>query len=72
MADGELVVLALGWVRKSADAAGVPKLLESGLAAGDDLMGITLVADVPQELVLLEIEDVVQGQCQLDCAEIAG
>ena len=42
------------------------------LAAGEDLVGVALVADVPQQLVALEVEDVVQGDRQLDDAEVAG
>ena len=57
---------------KAADAAGVAQRLETRLAAGDDLVRVALVAHVPQQLVPLEIEDVVQRQRQLDRPQIAG
>ena len=72
MPDGELVVFALGRIGKTADAARVAQKLETRLAAGDDLVRVALVAHVPQQLIPLEIEDVVQGQGQLDRPEIAG
>ena len=71
VSDGELVVVALLRVRKPADAAGVSQEVEARLAAGDDLVCVALVAYIPQELVLLEIEDVMQRQRQFDGAEIA-
>ena len=40
--------------------------------AGEDLVGVALVADVPDELVPGRVEDVVQGQGQLDHPEVRG
>ena len=71
MPHGEQVILALGRVREAADAPRVAQLIEARLAAGDDLVGVALVAYVPQQLVLLEIEDVVQRKRQLHRAEVA-
>ena len=72
MSDGELVVFALGRIGKTADATGAAQQLKTRLAAGDDLVRVALVAHVPQQLIALEIEDVVQRQRQLDRPEVAG
>ena len=68
----ELVIDAFGGVGKAAYAVCLAEEPETVFPAGNDFMRVALVADVPEELVLLEIEDVVQGQGQLDDAEIAG
>ena len=39
---------------------------------GEDLVGVALVADVPDELVPGRVEDVVEGQGQLDDPEVRG
>ena len=44
----------------------------SVVAAGDELVRVDLVAGVPDEPVLAEVEGQVQGQAQLDDAEVAG
>ena len=44
----------------------------SRIPAGDELVRIDLVAGVPDEAVLGEIERQVQGQAQLDDAKVAG
>ena len=43
-----------------------------GGPAGDQLVGIDLVAGVPDQAVLGEVERQVQGQAELDDAEVAG
>ena len=40
--------------------------------AGEDLVGVALVTDVPDELVARRVEDVVKGQRQLDDPEVRG
>ncbi len=59
------VVLALGAVGETEQAA----LFADGKypfpAAGDDLVGIALVADVPDDLVQRRVEDPMQGQGQV-------
>ena len=72
VAHRELVIRALGRVGKAADAFGLSQPLETVPATRDDLVCIALMAHVPQELVLLEIEDMVQRQRHLDGAEVAG
>lgn len=44
----------------------------AGAAAGEDFVVVTLVADVPDEGVVGGVEDVVQGDGQLDRAEVGG
>ncbi len=41
-------------------------------ASGDQLVGIDLVAGVPDQAVLAEVERHVQRQAKLDDAEVAG
>ena len=62
VAHHERVVRAFLRVGKTADAASLTEFLERHFAAGDDLVRVALVAYVPKELVLLEIEGVVQGE----------
>ena len=50
----------------------VRSLVEKVFAAGDDLVGIALVADIPEQFVGLEVEDIVHRQRQLDNAEVTG
>jgi len=72
MADGELVVGAFVGVGKTADAVAGAELGEEVLAAGDDLVGVALVADIPEKFILFEVENIVHRQCQFDDTEIAG
>ena len=61
----ESVVFALGHARKAADAV-QPALGPERLAAsGDDLVGVGLVADIPDDLVLRGFEDIMQRRGQL-------
>ena len=62
---------ALLAVRVARQAAGLAQLLEPGLAAGDDLVHVGLVAGVPQDGVGGRVEHPVQGERQLDRAEVA-
>ena len=64
------VVLALGAQHEAVEAAGLADGLQALAAAGEDLVDVGLVADVEEELVLRGIEDGVQGQGQLDHAEV--
>ena len=49
-----------------------PDRVQHGGAAGDQLVGIDLMAGVPDQAVLGEVEGQVQGQAELDHAEVAG
>ena len=66
----DVVVPALLAVRVARQAARLAQVLEPGLAAGDDLVHVRLVAGVPQDGVGGRLEHAVQGQRQLDRAEV--
>jgi hypothetical protein len=59
--------LAAGIARQ---AALLTELLELALAAGDDLVDVRLVAGVPQDGVGRGVEHAVQGEGELDRAEV--
>ena len=65
-----VVVPALLPARVARQPAGLAELLEAGLATGDDLVDVGLVAGVPQDGVVGRLEDAVQRQGQLDRAEV--
>ena len=62
---------ALLAVRVARQPAGLAQVLEPGLAAGDDLVHVGLVAGVPQDRVGGRVEHAVQRERQLDHAEVA-
>ena len=64
------VVVALGRVRVAHQAPFGPHRLELVVPAGDHLMGIHLVAGVPDQAIAAEIEAGVQGQGQLHHPQI--
>ena len=64
------IVLALGAQGKPAQAAGAADGVKAVLAAGQQLVDVDLVADVPDELVLGRVEDVMQRDGQLHHAEV--
>ena len=64
------VVAALLAARVAGQPAGLAQLGEAGLAAGDDLVHVGLVAGVPQDGVGRRLEHPVQGERQLDGAEV--
>ncbi len=66
----EGVVLALLAARKSRDAAELAQGVHPAPAAGDRLVRVGLVADVPDDPVVRRVEDVVQRDRQLDRAEV--
>ncbi len=49
-----------------------PDRVQHGGPAGDQFVGINLMAGVPDQAVLSEVEGQVQGQAELDHAEVAG
>ncbi len=57
---------------KAADPPFLPQGLKSFLPAGNQLMGIGLVPDIPDELVPGRIKDIVQGQRQLHDPQARG
>ncbi len=69
MADPEGVVFALGTVGEGADAVLGADAGHPALAPGEDLVGVGLVADVPDQLVVGGVEDVVQRHRQFHGAQ---
>ena len=71
MAGVEDVVLRLLTLAKAGDAAVLADGREQFAPAGDELVRIALMAGVEDDLVARRVEDPVQGQRQLDDAEVA-
>lgn len=69
MADAEGVVLALCAAREGRQAVLLAQGAHQLAAFGEDLVRIGLVADVPDQAIVRSVEDVVQGDGQLDHAE---
>ncbi|MNE32094.1 hypothetical protein D3C80_1256890 [compost metagenome] len=69
MADAEGVVLALGTAREGGDAVLLAQAAHRLAATGEDLVRIGLMADVPHQTVVGCVEDVMQGDRQLDNAQ---
>ena len=69
MAGAERVVLALGALGEAGQAALLAHGAHALAPAGQDLVRIGLVADVPDQAVVRRVEDVVQRDRQLDDAE---
>ena len=69
MADAERVVLALLAPRERREAVLLLDRGDAVAAAGEDLVRIALVADVPDQAVVRRVEQVVQRDGQLDHAE---
>ena len=72
VAGHEQVEGALGRVGVAHQAPLGPDRVQLVGAAGDQLVGIDLVAGVPDQAVLGEVEGQVQRQAELDDAEVAG
>ena len=69
MRRAERVVFALGAPGEAGKAAALAQRADAVAAAGQDLVRIGLVADVPDQPVVRRVEDVVQRDGQLDDAE---
>ena len=65
----EGVVIALGAEGEARQAAALAKRADAVAPPGQDLVGIGLVADVPDQLVVRRIEKVMQRHRQLDDAK---
>src|SRR2546427_6603873 len=70
MRGAERVVPGLDAPREARDAVDHAQARHRVAPAGEDLVRIGLVADVPDDTVLGRLEDVVQGDRQLDGAQI--
>jgi len=64
------VVLAFGPAGVTRQPAFLTQLVESGLTTRDDLVDVRLVSGVEQQPVSRGVEDPVQCQGQLNCAEV--
>ena len=69
MARPERVVLALGALAEAGQAAGLTQGADAVAAAGQNLVWISLMADVPDQPVLGGIEHVMQGDGQFHHAK---
>ena len=69
MAGAERIVLALGAAGEAGEAVLLAQGADAVAAAGQDLVRIGLVADVPDQAVVRGVEDGVEGDGQLDDAE---
>ena len=69
MGGAEGVVLALGAPGEAGQAAALAQRADAVAPAGQDLVRVGLVADVPDQPVARRVEDVVQRDRQLDDAE---
>ena len=70
MAGTVAVVLAFGAQHEAVESAGLADGREAIEAAGKNLVDVGLVADVEEDAVSRRIEDSVEGERQLDNAEI--
>ena len=72
MACVKSVIFTFPALGESAHAAVLTQLIKTALAAAEQLVGIGLVSDIPDHLVLGEIEYPVHGYGQFDHAQIGG
>ena len=72
MPRAELIVRRLRAVGEAGEAAERADRLEAVAAAGEQLVDVALVGDVPDDLVRRAVEDAVEGERQLDDAEVRG
>ena len=69
MRGAERIVFALGALGEAGKAAALAQRADAVAAAGENLVRIGLVADVPDQPVGRRVENVVQRDRQLDDAE---
>src|SRR5687768_16719170 len=69
MASAEGVVLALGALEEAGDAALLTQRLHAITTAGEQLVRVTLVSDIPDQLIEGRVEHVMQCHRQLDDAK---
>ena len=72
VAGGEDVVLRLAAQAEAGEPAVLAQRLHPVAPAGEDLVRVGLVADVPDQQVARRVEQVVQGDRQLDRAQVRG
>ena len=69
MAGAKIVVLTLCSLEKTADAFVLSNRLEFCFAAGQNLVNVTLMPNIPNEFVHRRLKNMVQGNGQLDDAQ---
>ena len=69
MPDTECVVFRLGAFREAADAAERSECMKLIASIGEDFMRVGLMPDIPNQFVVLEIEDRKECESQFDRAE---
>jgi len=69
VADAKGIVGALAAFGETADSPILADAVKSLTPAGDDLVGVGLMADIPDDLVLRGIQDMMEGEGQFDHAE---
>ena len=69
MGGAERVVLALGALGEAREAAGLAQRADAIAPAGEDLVRVGLMADVPDQAIGRRVEHAVQRDGQLDHAE---
>ena len=57
-------------VRETGNTIQLPQMVKLLPASGEQLVGVALMADVKQQLVLREVQHAVQGHRQLHNAEV--
>ena len=71
----ERVVFAFGAFREAGKSIALAQGMHSPAPAGDDLVRIALMPDIPDKPVMRRIEDIVNSRCELHhakaCAEVA-
>ncbi|MNS99349.1 hypothetical protein D3C72_1337490 [compost metagenome] len=72
MRGAEMIVFGFGAPRKSGNTAELAQGGHGLAPAGQDLVGVALVADIPDDAVARGVEHVVQGDRQLDRAQVGG
>ena len=66
------IILALLEFRKTAQALMLSECMKTILPSGDELMGIGLVTDIPDQFVTRGIEDIVEGDGQFNDPQARG
>jgi len=69
MCGAEGVIIALGALGEAGQTAAAAQRPDTITTAGDDLVRIGLMADIPDQSVAWRVEHVVDGRCQFDNAK---
>ncbi len=69
MRGAERVIFAFGALGEAGQAAALPQRADAVAPAGENLVRVGLVADVPDQPVSRRVKDIVERDCQLDDAK---